>query len=142
MGGIAVQHPLQVTVYAYRRGLMKLMVPFEVTVVPMGNGIPYPEVAPPNGYPISGQIKPQQGIIQSPYDRNSYRQYPSTQFGQSYYPPSSSYQYSYPPYNTYNSYNGYNQQYRYPYYGSPARRIDISRTKPWPQYHPSQHVGK
>lgn len=147
VGGIAVEHPLQATVYAYRRGLMKLSVPFEITIVPLGNGIPYPEVAAPNGYPISGQVKPQQqDVSQSPYNRNTYRQYPNSQFGQSYYPSSSYTPYSNPSYpygyNNYNSYNGYNHQYRNPYYGVPARRVDISQTKPWPQYRPSQQVGK
>ncbi|XP_055307457.1 uncharacterized protein LOC129571665 [Sitodiplosis mosellana] len=141
VGGIAIKHPLQATVYAHRQGLMKLLVPFEITIVPLaGGGVPYPEV-PTNGYPISGQVKPQQDVSHLPYNRNTYRQYPSSQFGPSYYPPAS-YRYSYPSYNpsSYNSYNGYNQQYRNPYYGVPARRVDISHTKPWPQYRPTQQV--
>lgn len=144
VGGIAVENPLRATIYA-RRGLMKFSVPFEITIVPLGNGIPYPEVPAPNGYLNSGQVKPQHDVSQSPYNRNTYRQYPNSQFGQSYYP-SSSYPYSNPSYpygyNNYNSYNGYNHQYRNPYYGVPARRVDISHTKPWPQYRPSQQVGK
>lgn len=165
VNGISVTHPLQMIAYAYRRGLMKVAVPIEIEVVPLGTGIPYPEVAASH-YPISGQVKPAQQpvVTNTPYNRNSYRQYGTPQFGPSYYLPSSpsyspsspryyypptSYQKSYPAYNGYNSYNtyngyynGYNQQYRYPYYGMPPRRIDISHTKPWPQYRPSQQVGK
>lgn len=151
VGGISVSQPLQATVYAHRQGLMKLLVPFELTVVPTAaSGIRYPEVPASNGYPISGQVKPQQYTGYLPYNRNNYyQQYPSSsQFGPSYYPPSS-YRYSYPPYypsynsyGSYNTYNGYSPQYRNPYYGVPARRVDISQTKPWPQYRPTQQVGK
>lgn len=148
VGGISVTHPLQATVYAHRQGLMKLLVPFELTVVPTAaSGIRYPEVPAANGYPISGQVKPQQYPSYLPNNRNNYyQQYPPpSQFGPSYYP-SSSYRYPYTPYypsyNTYSTYTGYNPQYRNPYYGVPARRVDISQTKPWPQYRPTQQVGK
>ncbi|XP_031636268.1 uncharacterized protein LOC116349129 [Contarinia nasturtii] len=138
IGGVSIEHPLQATVYAYRKGKMKLLVPFEITVVPMGSGGLEPEYS---SNPISGQVRPQQqDPNRSVYNRNAYRQYPAAQFGPSYYPPSAYQQpYYYAPYNGYNANNafyGYNQQspYRNPYYSPAYRRVD---TKPWPQYHHS-----
>lgn len=138
----------QATVYAYRKGKMKLLVPFEITVIPM-SGLEPEHTS--NGYPVSGPIRPQQQDLNHPtYNRNAYRQYPAAQFGPNYYPPTNTYQpsYSYAPYNGYNAnnaYYGYNQPspYRNPYYPPAIRRIDA---KPWPQYHrpssSSQQVGK
>lgn len=144
IGGISVDHPLQATVYAYRRGKMKLLVPFEIMIVPMGSGTLEPE-RPSNGIPISGQIGPQQGVNGVVYNQNpTYQQYPAIQYAPNYYPPTSTYQptYSYAPNNGY--YN-YNQQqtssYRNPYYPSPVRRVDISQTRPWPQYHRLSQQG-
>lgn len=144
VNGFSVEHPLQGTVYAYRKGIMKVLVPLEINVVPMGNGVLEPELPAPNGYPISGQIQPhqsQQNANRLPsYTGNAYRQY---QFGPSYSAPASNQ--PYPPAIT--SYNGYSQQpsYRYPYYAQPNQRGDLSETKPWPQFKPiqqAQQVGK
>lgn len=148
VGGIAVEHPLQATVYAYRKGKMKLLVPFEITVVPIANGVE-PERPAPSGYPISGAISNQQAVRPSqPVNGYGYR--PHTGPG---YPHSVSYQ-SYQPkpqaqpsYSAYYPINGYYNQAPYrgpgPYYAQSNRVVDTSRTKPFPQYRPPfQQVGK
>lgn len=155
VGGISVEHPLQATVYAYRRGKMKLLVPFEITVVPMGGQQSDPERPPaPNGYPFSGPIQ-----SQPPYQPPGSRFQPPYNNANSYGQPSGSYQgsqpqYNYPistnqypqqpPYNQYNSYNPpntgyYNQQPpQNPYYQPPRG----GAYQP-PQYRPTyQQVGK
>lgn len=128
---------------------MKVMVPFEINLVPMGSGGLEPELPASNGYPIAGQIRPHQtqpiANNRPAYSGNSYRQY---QFGPSYSAPAS-YR-PYPP--AYTSNNGYSQQSssRYPYYAQPNRRIDSTQSRPWPQYNaiqqpaqqPVQQVGK
>lgn len=159
IGGISVEHPLQATVYAYRRGKMKLLVPFEITVVPMG-GLQAERPSAPNGYPYSGPIQPQtqaqaqpQPQLQPqqpqlrypPYNGNMYGQQAGIYHGSPhYYPISNSYQQPYNPYNSYypnNLNNGYyNQQQQQqqqavqnPYYSNnnqPPRRAGFPIYRP------------
>lgn len=151
IGGVAVDHPLQATLYAYKKGKMKVLVPFEIMIIPMGTGSLEPERQTTKGFPISGQVRPQQNVNYPVYNRNSHHQNPVAQFGPNYYPPHSYQPYPHTPYNSYapyNTYNPYNQRpiYRNPYYTPaatpPLRRVDISHTRPWPQFRPSQQVGK
>lgn len=161
VGGISVEHPLQATVYAYRRGKMKLLVPFEITVVPMG-GLQSAERPPaPNGYPYTGQIQPQPiqpqvqlqqpqqqqqpAVRYPPYNGNVYGQQGGIYQGtQQYYPITNSYQQPYNPYNAYYPSNVPNNNYfnqqaaqNPPYYNQPPRKPTF------PQYRPQyQQVGK
>lgn len=128
VGGISIEHPLQATVYAYRRGKMKLLVPFEINVVPMNSF--QPERPPSRGFPISGQIRPQQNpsYIPNYANQNQYQQHTPTYYG--------SVQTMYP------SYNQYYQpvQIRPPYY-VPSVPVgggyDARNTRPFPQYRPA-----
>lgn len=166
-GGFAVEHPLQATLYANRKGKISVLVPFEIMIVPMGGGsgngaVLEPERLAPK-YPISGPVRMQPIVNQYPNNVNSYRPYTTPQFGPSYYPAAPSYQphqqyQQYAPFNGYNNgvhsaynngYNNYNPynngqyyqpSYRNPYYPPVVRHLP--NTKPWPQYRPPQQVGK
>lgn len=130
VGGIAVEHPLQATVYAYRRGKMKLLVPFEITVVPMG-GIE-PERPAPVGYPVSGSISNQHDAHYTPTSGYPYRPQPGV-YSTGYQQPVL---YNYPQQTPF--YPSYFNQvpYRNPY-------VQPTQTKPFPQYKPPfQQVGK
>lgn len=144
VGGISVEHPLQATIYAYRRGKMKLLVPFEINVVPLG-GIDPERQAP--GYAISGPITNSNQPGNSFYPSyNPYGQPPTSYQGSSYY-----YRGSYPPqqhqtYGTYSpSYNPYNTYYTQqtvrpssPYYVQPSQQRPVigPAIRPFPQYQP------
>lgn len=146
IGGISVEHPLQATVYAFRRGKMKLLVPFEITVVPMG-GIDAERPPASNGYPFSGPIQQQPlqpGVRYPPHTGNVYGQQAGIYQGSpNYYPISRPYQQPYKqPYNPYypNGNGYYNQQpVQHTYYGAPSP----PRRAGFPQYQPQfQQVGK
>lgn len=140
VNGFSVQNPLRATFYAFKRGEMKVLVPFEITII-TPNGFE-PEVRAPI-QPISGQIRPQQGVNQYPsQNANTYRQYPQAQFGPTYYRPATYQPYAYAPYHGYNNYNyNYNSQVpnRAPYYSYSPYPSSIRPG--WPLYRPLQ-VGK
>lgn len=143
VGGISVEHPLQATVYAYRRGKMKLLVPFEITVVPMG-GIGAERPPAPNGYPYAGQIQPQQPQIQiqqpqpqiqiqqpQPQPQPQPQQQPQQQPGARY-----------PPYNGNGNGNVYNRLDQQPVYQGSPNYYPISNSyqqpyNPYNAYYPT-----
>lgn len=132
VGGISIEHPLQATIYAYRRGKMKLLVPFEINVVPM-NGFQSERSVPSRGFPISGQIGQHHSpaYIPSYANQNQYQQHTPSYYG--------SIQTVYPSYS--NQYSNYYQpvQIRSPYYVQPVPvgGYNTGNTRPFPQYRPA-----
>lgn len=147
VGGISVEHPLQATIYAYRRGKMKLLVPFEINVVPMA-GIGAERPPAPNGYPYAGQIQPQPQIqIQQPQPQPLQPQSLQPRPMQPQALPQQQPSARYPPYNGNVVYNGNRldqQQQQQPagvYQGSP-QYYPISNSyqqpyNPYNAYYPS-----
>lgn len=153
IGGISIERPAKAIIYAKRRGTMNVLIPFEITIIPLAPNTYEQEQPSRSNIPISGSIRPQNtNYYQS--NQNVYRQsypssvyYPSNNQG-AYIPASPN---SYQPYNSAQQYNGYrpiiyqqsqyanrNQYYPYaPAYQQPLRNVDY---RPWPQY--NRHVGK
>lgn len=150
IGGISVEHPLQAIIYAYKTGKMKLLVPFELSVVTM-QGVE-PEKPTPNGWNhlISGSTNTQPGVRYPP--TNTYPQTPTYPPTNSYpptnlypqtnrYPPINSYAptNNYPQTNTYLPTNTYPSTYQpsssYPNYNSPSYQYPYQQSPTYDDYY-------
>lgn len=118
IGGVSVEHPAEATIYAYRRGKMTVLIPFEFTVVPLANNNLEPEIPAQSAIPYSGSISSQS---------TSSQYYPS-----SYYP-------KYQPFSSSSSTDyrsSSNYASNYPYNTQRAEQQSILTTKPhqYPYY--------
>lgn len=154
--GVSVEHPAQATIFA-KQGKINVLIPFELTIIPLAPNSIEPEIPSRSNVPISGSIPSQNANYYHRSNQNVYRPiYPMPAYppnNQGFYVPAAVN--SYQPFIPNQQSNGYrptiyqpaqnlnrNQYYSpnamyAPLYQQPLRKIDM---RPWPQY--NRPVGK
>lgn len=135
VNGVSVDHAAEATIYVNRRGKMRVLIPFEFTLVPLANNLE-PEIPARSRIPYSGSISSQSTNGQY-YPSSYYPKYqPFSSSSSTDYTSNSNYASSY-PYNTAQRAEQHSilttKPHQYPYYAQ-----NSNPSYPSSLYYPSQ----